>query len=193
VNKRGVELSVNMLVIIILSLVVFGVGVQITYKIIYGANKAAEGLDSKTKEEIAKTLRNGNTPVVIPYNKKTIQRGGNDIIGIGLKNMHPSANSFKMQVDCIKGFDSANVQICDEGSCTAGCDKWWIDTKRCIPIEPKNTRVDGISISVPKAGIEYGNYFFTLKVEAYTDKKCTTAANPQYLDVTRTFYITVNS
>jgi hypothetical protein len=183
-----------MLVIIILSLVVFGIGVQITYKILYGANKMADDLDSQTIAEIEKILRNANTPVVIPYNKITIQRGGNDIIGIGLKNIHPEARYFKMDVTCLKGFNTANEQICDETnevSCEKICNKWWMDTKRCIPIDKKEKIVDSILINVPKRDVESGLYIFTLTVEAYKER-CATK-EPQDLDVPRTFYITIKS
>jgi hypothetical protein len=191
VNKIGTELSINFLVIIILSIIMFAVGVQITIKMFFPFPDPTPPY---------RPPPSGNTPVEIPSNKILISRGGNENIDIYLKNLHedPSVKYFKMQVDCIQGFDSANAPLCDEAlvlspiSCTLVCNKWVKNTGRCIFIQKKDIKVDGVLASVPKNDVKNGVYFFRLKVEAFTNSDCSTK-DPDNLDVDRTIYITVKS
>ena len=70
-RKRGIELSINFIVILIISLIIFTSGLVFTNKFFKLAVDRKADLDKQTELEIQNLLSDG-APVAIPYNKKKI-------------------------------------------------------------------------------------------------------------------------
>src|SRR3989344_7592780 len=86
-NKRGVELSINFLVIIILSIVIFGFGVVFMQKLFSQANNlrdlTLEDLDAK----IGSLVCEGSDRVCIGFDRKVIKRKDFDVFGLRILNI----------------------------------------------------------------------------------------------------------
>ncbi|MBN2458497.1 hypothetical protein JXB31_05190 [Candidatus Woesearchaeota archaeon] len=200
-NRRGVELSVNFFVMLVLAIMVFALGTQITLNIINQSNKMVVDINEKTKQDITDVLIRSGGTVAMPDSKKVIARKGNDIFAVGIKNTHPQAEYFKFDVECIKAFKTETKEtICDVSAdvpCTSICGNWWMNRNTVYHIEKQQTEVEGIFIQVPKEDqygdqIEKGQYIFSFKVNAYTYSDCSDLARPSQLDTGKTFYVNVN-
>ena len=105
-NKKAIELSINFIVMMIISLAIFGSGMKLTYDLYDKATKQSVQLNSQTQEQISSILDDGAL-VAIAFNEKTIQRTEKDVFGIGIFNTFGSSeNDFYIKVDCYKGSDS---------------------------------------------------------------------------------------
>ena len=100
-NKKGaLELSMNMLVILIISVVILVGGVALLYKFIAGAEEIKTQLDERTETELERLLVDQGKQVALPLDKATVSRGKNHVFGLGILNIGgvPS-NEFTVQVE----------------------------------------------------------------------------------------------
>src|SRR3989338_437711 len=90
--KKGIELSLNFLVTIIIAITIFMFGV----KFIYTLTSEATNLESMTTDEldrkIGELLCDSTERVCIGIDKKTIQKGKLDVFGIKITNINSGAN-----------------------------------------------------------------------------------------------------
>ena len=163
--KKGIELSLNFLVTIIIALVIFGFGINFIYNL---ASEAAE-MESMTTEDLDKRigelLCESTDKVCIPVNKKTIQRGEFGVVGVKIINIltDTSSSEFGIDVQVSKGFKKNNEEITDQ----ADLDKIDVKHRGHVIIE-KNEEADiGIGVEVVKDAIS-GTYVLDVTVE-YSD------------------------
>lgn len=110
-NKKAIQLSINFLVIVIISLAIFGMGIVFVNKIFFSAGKKIAEMDLKTKEELAMLLDEGDK-VAMPFFQKTVIHGKTATFGIGILNTK-SAAAFTVVVKFDEAYDKANKKICD--------------------------------------------------------------------------------
>ena len=122
-GKKGIELASNFLVIMILSIVMFGFAVYFTAQIFSKGKTMESQLDSQTSQRIEELLNDGSR-VVIPFQTKTVRRGGLGVFGAGVLNVLGTTTNFKIEIDDgsaggdginpSKGFDKEGNEITDE-------------------------------------------------------------------------------
>ena len=85
--KKGIELSLNFLVTVIIALVILALGIKFISNI---ATKTAE-LESLTTDQLDKRIENllcdGTDKICVGINKKIIQKGKFDVFGIKIINI----------------------------------------------------------------------------------------------------------
>ena len=86
-NKKGIELSVNFLVTIIIALVIFGFGVKFVYNLASGASEMESLTTDDLDERIGDLLCESADKVCIGVNRKVIPRGEFDVFGIKVINV----------------------------------------------------------------------------------------------------------
>jgi hypothetical protein len=104
-KKASVELSVNFLVVIIISLIVMGIGFFLVREMIGQGEDTMKGLDLRTQKQIENLLRSSDDPISIPYIQKTIPEGDDAVFGVGVLNLEKSAgptDTFSVYVDLVK-------------------------------------------------------------------------------------------
>ena len=84
-NKRGLELSVNFIVMLIIAIVVFGFAITLSYRLYRGSTDMTIKIDQQTEMRMEALLDDGSL-VVIPFEKKTIPRGKLGVFGVGVLN-----------------------------------------------------------------------------------------------------------
>jgi hypothetical protein len=82
-NKKGIELSVNFIVMLILAVAVFAGGLMFAAKFFSKAESMRANLDAETERQIEKLLDSGS-PVVVPISTKEIFRTKYDTFGLGV-------------------------------------------------------------------------------------------------------------
>ncbi len=85
-NKKGFQLTINMLVVIILSIAILSAGVSIFYK---GFNQAAslkEQVDTQTQQQLDDLMTNSDALLAIPFTTKEADRGDYVDFNMGIHN-----------------------------------------------------------------------------------------------------------
>ena len=98
-HKKGIELSINFLVIVIISLAVLGMSVILFNKFFKGAHKIQTDYDKQTEEELEALLVAGKK-VAIPFTRKEVKAGETGVFGLGILNVLGSKKDFYIYVEC---------------------------------------------------------------------------------------------
>jgi hypothetical protein len=92
INKKGLQLSINFIVWLIIALVVFGMGVTLFGKFFIEAENIKENLDIQTQKELQARMMSSPEPVVVYPTQLTIRRGKSDVFGVGILNLKANNN-----------------------------------------------------------------------------------------------------
>ena len=129
-KKAAIELSVNFLVILIITLVIFGSSMVMVKKFFGGASDIKRVYDERTEKEIERLLDDGSR-VAIPFDKKKIGNGEFETFGMGLLNVLGTSadNDFRVQIQFNKAFKKDNSPLCDKTNAgTCGNPNMWLST-----------------------------------------------------------------
>ena len=182
-KKQAVELSINFFVIIMISLVVFAIGLVFLRKIIFNT----EPLIFNINQEIDKKLRNmlmGNQRVAVYPSMIELHRGKKQIIGVGILNTDALKTQFILNVRCKSFVHLDGVEV----ACPANALNIVYDSSN---FEVKNNKkvTMGVAVQVER-GAEKGTYL--LEVTACSSNVITSCSgssdpnmyyNPQILSV----------
>lgn len=155
-NKKGIELSVNFIVMFILGLVMLGVGMYILVEIVTETEEISQGLDRKTEQAIENALKNGNDAVyLIEPREKSVKRDEIKRYAFGIKNTLEEGNpiTFRVKVEC-KVFPAGTKE---------GCDNMIKYVSSGYPLNQFETDSDAFFINPPKLA-PTGLYQFKMKV-----------------------------
>ena len=96
-NKKALELSINFIVIVIISLVIFGMGIGIANKFLGQAEVIKQDLDQQTENQINAMLDSGDR-LAIPIDNKIIEKGKSDVFGLGILNILGQTRTFTVTI-----------------------------------------------------------------------------------------------
>lgn len=158
-DKRGIELSINFIVMLVLAIAVFAGGLVFAAKFFGHAEKVRGNLDSQTERQIEKLLDSG-APVVMPISTKEVFRNEFETFGLGI--LARFSGKYKVSV----GFDQAFRK--DKSQITSIYAQDWIQLPSSEMTLTKNEKGKFlIGVQVPKDA-EKGTYIFRVKV-SYED------------------------
>ena len=87
-NKKGaIGLSMNILVVVILSIVILVGSIGLLYKFVGDTVDIKDSLDRKTQLELERLLTLEGKQVIVPFQKSSGQRGDQHIFGLGILNV----------------------------------------------------------------------------------------------------------
>jgi hypothetical protein len=89
-NKKGIELSINFVVMLIIALVVFGMGIVLFTRFFQEAENIRDNLDDQTRRELEAQMMSSSEQIVIYPTSLTIRKGKADVIGVGILNVGDS-------------------------------------------------------------------------------------------------------
>ncbi|MBL7056325.1 hypothetical protein ISS07_05410 [Candidatus Woesearchaeota archaeon] len=161
-NKRGIELSVNFLVTVIISLTIFMFGVKFIYNIASEATEL-EGLTTdQLDQRIGELLCESTDRICIGIDRKTIPKGKFDIFGIKIVNIQDS-QEFEVQITRpdIPGYTKNNNPILED-------EIDWKPRNRAVMLDRNQEKEVGIGIEVPKT-TKSGTYIFDVRVVPYDE------------------------
>jgi hypothetical protein len=186
-KKAAIGLSINTLVIIIISLVVLGSGVTLLYKFIGGAEDTKALLDSRTSAELERLLVSEGKRVALPLHRATVRRGETHTFGVGMMNIGGSGTTFRIVVDPVKFVDEeGNTGGSLTNIETEILKQWLLYNDQHIQIQEGEHHKESILVNPHKEALK-GQYIFNAKVYSVGD---TDADTKQYGN-TQKFYVTV--
>src|SRR3989344_8381094 len=185
-SKKGIELSVNFLVTLILAIVVFGMGIYLASIIFGGGESLAEKKFEDFDRQVGELACYASDNVCIHIKSETITRGSFKTLAATVKNALVR-KQFKMIVINTKTVDQAGVTK------TTDFEKlllYGLEEGRIEVLEKGEKKTFGIGVEVPKTA-KQGQY--TLDVMVYyadPDVDPTAAAWEPYIE--RPYKIFVN-
>lgn len=199
ISKKGFELSINFLVILILTVATFGGGLILARKMFSSAGDIQDKISDQQEKQIQDMMLNGDELVVLPVNKKTMSMNSHGIVGLGINNVLKSNGIDKSNVFRV-GVKLSTVQFKDEAgnSCFDATSKTWSQSDNCgmnpnnyikmiasdYTVNVNDQAVVEIPIIIPKTGYR-GTYVYNVNV-SYQD-----GASFKSYDTIKKLYITL--
>lgn len=174
-SKKAIELSLNFIIILILSIIIFGFGVRFISKLSSQAIDIQEVTTAELDERIGNLVCEGSDRVCVGIDRKTIRRTKFDVFGLKIINILDSQN-FDIIVSrpSPSGY-TKNRQPIDTDTLV------WNPKARSVFIEKNEEKNLGIGIQVPANAVS-GTYIFDIKIQA-SDGKPYSATQKLYVDV----------
>src|SRR3989338_3777562 len=117
-NKRGIELTINFIVMLILGIAMLSGAIMLTTKL-FGKAKAYQiQIDANTQAEIKKLITSSNDLVVIYPARKTMGRKESATFGVGVQNTLKQAAEeyFTIDVAFARSYYTDKTKQCDSGN-----------------------------------------------------------------------------
>ena len=176
--KRGaIGLAINMIVIIILSIVILGLGIAFLQSIMGGANDLKADLDAQTSNELERLMMDQNKKVAVPLNTATLFGGDTHVFGVGILNILDD-RGFTISIEQTKYIDTEdNIDSTDTSA-----NAWLLYSVDPIQIAQNDHHKEGVLVSVPKDAAQ-GTYIFDVTIKDDTGN---------LYDNIKKFYVDVN-
>lgn len=160
-NKKGIELSVNFLVALVLAIIVFGMGLYIASMIFGGGSSIAEKKFEDFDRQVGEMSCYAADNVCIHVKSETVNRGSFKALGVTVKNVFPK-KQFKLVIQNTRLVDQAGQTL------NEGFEKlmlFGLETDgRIEALEKGEKKTFGVGVEVPK-NAPSGQY--TLNVMVY--------------------------
>lgn len=91
-NKKGMEIAINQIVILIIGIVIFGLGLTLVYKVISGGDTQLSAANDQINAQFERSLDSDNV-VDIPHKNRNMQAGDLETFYLGIFN-DPSATKY---------------------------------------------------------------------------------------------------
>lgn len=157
-HKKGLELSINFIVMLILALVIFSFGIYFVNRILRASQEQVESLP-KTEEIVLDQCINQGNSICLPNNRKEIHIGKSGVFGLAIVNNFGEKKDFSVNIGISMAIDENNNDI----TAAIEASQWTFTTHG--PIELDNLKAEKISIPiVVPYGTPRGEYAFNVNV-----------------------------
>ena len=161
-NKKGIELTINFIVMLILGMAMLSGALVLSSKLFTKAQSYQAVVDKNTQQQIMDIIRDTDSLVVIYPSRKTISRKKSDVFGIGVQNIRTDSQSsgdvFNIALTFNKAYDKDTNVICedrfDAGFCKeidSGPNSWINLGNPKKTIDKNDIFTFNTLVSVPKA------------------------------------------
>ena len=144
------ELAVNFLVMLILSIVIFGFGIYLV-SAIFGEAELQQGqVSAQVEAEVQNRLFKGGEAVAIPWNNEKLGIGDAHTFGLGILNTFSEKKTFNIYVTYVEVFDRLGKQAPqDLGTDQGYINSHWIFTEQPpVELNPNEHAVVSLPVMV---------------------------------------------
>ncbi len=172
-NKKAMELSINFIVILIITIVIFASSIFMTAKFFKSTTDYQSSIDENTEAQIRALLSEGSR-VAIPLNNMEIKLGHQNYFALGIANRLRHLDGyadFDVNISFAKAYTSSSVSICaDSAECPLIEQEWLLAKDKSVTL--KNNEDESIMIMVQVGSslasgkpTEAGTYIFDVEVK----------------------------
>ncbi|MBT3836439.1 hypothetical protein HOD05_04280 [Candidatus Woesearchaeota archaeon] len=158
-NKRGgISLGVNLIVVLIISIVVLGLGIAFIFNLMDSADKFTGDIDQRTEDELSRILIGQGRKVALHPSAVQLTRGNDESLGVGIMNLLEDDTEFTTEIEFSAAQDETGKQLILDSF-----DEWFNYFKD--PLSIKNQAHESVLIVLepPKDAIS-GKYIFNVRV-----------------------------
>ena len=174
INKKAIELSLNFIVILIISLVIFTFGVRFISTLSSTATELQDLTERDLDEKIGNLICEGSERVCIGIDRRTINRKEFDVFGLKIINiLEPKDFEIEVSRPSPSGYTKTKQEITNDKLI-------WNPKSRDIYIGKNEEKTIGIGVEVPADAVS-GTYIFNVEIKA--DGKPYSNVQKLYVDV----------
>ena len=178
-NKKAFELSINFIVILILSIVIFGFGIKFTYDIMYKASEIKDITMKEIEAHLEDILCDSSERLCIGISAKEIRPNKPGFFTLGILNIGDESE-FYIDVEAGKAYDKYDNEISNPLS-------WLLENK--LTINSNEQEKVGIAVQVP-GGTDKGTYVLNVYVCRNESFSCEKDSTKRY-GATQKLYVVV--
>ena len=125
-NKKGFEISINFLVMLILAISIFSFGLIFVSNLFEQAAFAKNEFSAETERQLEAAL-DRNERVAFPISSRNIVAGDSAIFGLGVINVLDHEETFTVTIECLGGVDikGNDFDVADGDPCATEAGKRW--------------------------------------------------------------------
>ena len=158
-SKKAIELSLNFMVIIIISIIIFGFGIKFISDLSSSAKDITDITTNELDQRIGNLLCEGSDRVCLGIDRKTIKRASFDVFGLKIINVLDSQNfDITISRPTPSGYAKSKAEIQSDALV-------WNPKARSLSIEKNEEEEIGIGIQVPANAVS-GTYIFNVEIKA---------------------------
>ncbi len=96
-SRKGVELAINTIIVLILGLVILSMGFALVWQIVAGGEKLSEDFSQTTRDQLKNMLQKGQLVALYPTNVE-VNAGEQQVIGLMIQNRLEDSTEFDISV-----------------------------------------------------------------------------------------------
>tara|TARA_Y100000310_G_scaffold183350_1_gene183472 strand:- start:965 stop:1507 length:543 start_codon:yes stop_codon:yes gene_type:complete len=159
-KKGGVELSLNFIVVLIISLVLFGFGIKFSYDLVTGVQGFQAKHEARVQQELENLVCESSDQVCLPFINAEVRRGERTIFGLKIVNTKGTEDDFTIDVSSSSSCflpTSALPDVCLKAVPIYNADPFLI--------EAKSSESKLIGFNILKDAAQHGTYIFNVVVK----------------------------
>ena len=157
-NKRAsLEISIQAIVIVVLAMTLLGLGLGFIRGMFKNISGTTEDVTEQVRQRVLDDLISGDKKVSFPKTEISIDKGGSDVLTIGIRNKKDTTLHYRMRFTPVQDPDGARFVI-DNPS-------WfqYAGQLQDYSLGAAEAEVRNIRLSVP-IGVKSGSYFLTFEI-----------------------------
>ena len=151
-KKASLELSIRAIVIVVLAMTLLGLGLGFVRNMFKDIGGLSEDISEQIRQKILDDLITNDKKVAFPKTEITIDKGGSEVLTVGIRNKGDSDFNYKISFVPISG-PSTDIE------------HWFQYGKETYPLAAADSHVRNIRLSVPTITTS-GSYFVSFNIEA---------------------------
>ncbi len=155
-KKASLEISIQAIVIVVLAMTLLGLGLGFIRGMFKNIASTTEDVTEQVRQRILDDLITGDKKVSFPKTDITMDKGGSQVLTVGVRNKKDNSLHYKMRFAPISGADGAPFSIDNPA--------WFQFAQNqvyTLPAADSDTR--NIRLSIPTS-VPSGSYFLTFDV-----------------------------
>ncbi len=176
-NKKAFELSINFIVILIISIVVFGFGIKFAYDIMHQADELSKITIKDIDDHLENIMCDSSERICLGISRRELRPNKVGFFTVGILNTHNERMDFYVDV---KESDSEGIPQIGK--------KYWM-LKKEVTIEPNEQKKVGIAVQVP-GGTKKGTYILNVYICSDEKISCEKDSDNRY-GTTQKLYVVV--
>ena len=162
-NKKGVEIAANTLVILIISILIFGYGLYFLYSTWSSVEEQQKIIDSNLKTQIDSLLKSENKKILVYPLSQQAKSGKMISFGIGIKNLDSQDAEFTIKTEFSQAYTSDGKKKLEIEEENLNPNDWLGNFKELTEIIPAKQSGEAI-LSLQSKTAPSGNYVFKITV-----------------------------
>ena len=157
-KKASLEISVQAIVIVVLAMTLLGLGFGFIRGMFKNITSTTEDVTEQVRQRVLDDLISGDKKVSFPKTEVTIDKGGSQVLTVGIRNKKDTPLHYKMRLTPISGPDGGVFNIDNP--------RWFQledFSKQQYTLTAAEAEVRNVRLSIP-SGVSSGSYFLTFDV-----------------------------
>lgn len=155
-KKASLEISIQAIVIVVLAMTLLGLGLGFIRGMFKSIGSTTEDVTEQVRQKILDDLITGDKKISFPKTDITIDKGGSQVLTVGVRDKKDSPLHYKIRFTPISGPDGAPFDV--------ESPPWFQFAKNQVyTLSAADSEVRNIRLSIP-TNVPSGSYFLTFDV-----------------------------